>query len=122
MAYDKFTQTYLGCALWSSNDGSDESGGQPLDLNYDFEDLAPITAARAWRQCRDFQWAARDLIKGLEEQAGHDFWLTRNGHGAGFWDRPEVYGKEAAECLTRMAEACGSLDAVIGDDHLIYFE
>lgn len=20
------------------------------------------------------------------EQAGHDFWLTRNGHGAGFWD------------------------------------
>lgn len=21
------------------------------------------------------------------EQSGHDFWLTRNGHGAGFWDR-----------------------------------
>jgi hypothetical protein len=21
------------------------------------------------------------------EKAGHDFWLTRNGHGAGFWDR-----------------------------------
>jgi len=22
----------------------------------------------------------------IEAQAGHDFWLTRNGHGAGFWD------------------------------------
>jgi hypothetical protein len=21
------------------------------------------------------------------EMAGHDFWLTRNHHGAGFWDR-----------------------------------
>lgn len=21
------------------------------------------------------------------EQAGSDFWLTRNGHGTGFWDR-----------------------------------
>ncbi len=22
----------------------------------------------------------------LAAHAGHDFWLTRNGHGAGFWD------------------------------------
>lgn len=22
-----------------------------------------------------------------DERAGHDFWLTRAGHGAGFWDR-----------------------------------
>ena len=22
----------------------------------------------------------------VDEYAGHDFWLTRNGHGAGFWD------------------------------------
>ena len=25
------------------------------------------------------QYSAEDL-------AGHDFWLTRNGHGTGFWD------------------------------------
>lgn len=24
------------------------------------------------------------------EQAGHDFWLTRQGHGAGFFDRDEL--------------------------------
>ena len=24
-------------------------------------------------------------------QAGHDFWLSRNGHGTGFWDRDASY-------------------------------
>lgn len=24
-------------------------------------------------------------------QAGHDFWLSRNGHGTGFWDRDSSY-------------------------------
>lgn len=29
-----------------------------------------------------------DPSKGsVAEYAGHDFWLTRQGHGAGFWDR-----------------------------------
>jgi hypothetical protein len=25
-----------------------------------------------------------------EEQAGRDFWFTRQGHGVGFWDREEL--------------------------------
>src|SRR5208282_4942052 len=32
---DKFTQAYIVAALWSSNDNSDPSGGEPLDSNYD---------------------------------------------------------------------------------------
>ncbi|MCK5613434.1 hypothetical protein KAR91_66805 [Candidatus Pacearchaeota archaeon] len=43
----------------------------------------------------------------LEEQLGHDFWLTRNGHGAGFWDRPEVWGKVEAKKLTDLSEQFG---------------
>ena len=27
-----------------------------------------------------------------EERLGHDLWLSRHGHGAGFFDREEVYG------------------------------
>lgn len=44
-------------------------------------------------------------------RAGHDFWLTRNGHGAGFWDRKELDGiggtgeGHVGESLTR---ACDS--------------
>lgn len=41
------------------------------------------------------------------EQVGHDFWLTRCGHGAGFWDRPEVYGKANAEKMADIAAEFG---------------
>lgn len=33
------------------------------------------------------------------EAAGHDFWLTRNHHGAGFWDGDWEHGDE----LTKIA-------------------
>lgn len=38
---------------------------------------------------------------------GHDFWLTRNGHGAGFWDRGLG---ELGDRLTDAAHAYGSVD------------
>ena len=37
-------------------------------------------------------------------QAGHDFWFTRNGHGVGFWDKPEVYGERLADMFTTWAK------------------
>ena len=40
----------------------------------------------------------------------NDFWLTRNGHGAGFWDRVDVYGDYRAEQLSVNAEAFGVVD------------
>lgn len=49
-------------------------------------------------------------------QIGHDLWLTRNGHGCGFWDLPEVYGEANAALFTRLAKAMGGLDAEFIDD------
>lgn len=44
--------------------------------------------------------------------AGHDLWLTRNRHGAGFWDR----GLGAiGDALTREAHAMGSSDVYVSD-------
>ena len=41
--------------------------------------------------CRmeDLQEQNEDLLNGVGDasQASHDFWLTRNGHSTGFWDR-----------------------------------
>jgi hypothetical protein len=51
------------------------------------------------------------------EQAGHDFWLTRNRHGAGFWDRG--HGAEGAD-LTQHAKSFGDCDLYVGDDGGIY--
>jgi len=46
------------------------------------------------------------------EQAGHDFWLTRNGHGTGFWDKPEIYGEHNAKRFTKIAESFGEAHAL----------
>jgi len=56
------------------------------------------------------------------EQIGHDLWLNRNGHGAGFWDRPELYGPITSEHLDAYARALGQVWAYVGDDGFIYVE
>ena len=42
-------------------------------------------------------------------QAGHDFWFTRNGHGVGFWDRPEIYSKAFSDMFTTRAQGFGEV-------------
>ena len=54
------------------------------------------------------------------ESVGHDFWLTRNGHGAGFWDGD--YEKEIGIKLTELSQQFGECHAYVGDDNKIYFE
>lgn len=118
-ALDRFTRAYLECALWSSMDNADEQGGSPLDENYSLDDFSPEALASAVADCADFQSSQADLLADIDsEQAGHDFWLTRNGHGAGFWDRghPGDIGKR----LTDEAKVYGGVDLDIGDDGLIY--
>ena len=60
--------------------------------------------------CRDFFDANRaDLrvahLSGLSwSRLGHDFYLTRNRHGAGFWDE-KSRGAEADAALDRLTSA-----------------
>jgi len=114
-----FVGSYLEAALWSSNDESDESGGDPLDQNYDFSDIAPDDIELAKADCAEFQKQAGDLLKDMsEEQAGHDFWLTRNGHGAGFWDRGLG---EIGDKLTEIAHSFGEINIYVGDEGTLHF-
>ena len=47
------------------------------------------------------------------EQAGHDFWLSRNGHGTGFWDRDSsYYSDHVRDWLQRKAEQFGETEAL----------
>ncbi len=86
---DDFTQHYLVAALWSSTDNSNEQGGEPLDANYDLSDLSVAALQSAKEDCECFQKDNATWLDhaGTTEQNGHDFWLTRNQHGAGYWDR-----------------------------------
>ena len=84
-------------------------------------ELAPETLARLKADCTSFWYRMHFYIKPAGqtiERAGFDFWLTRNGHGAGFWDGdwPEPYG----EMLTKLAKTYGEFEICQGDDGLIW--
>lgn len=117
---NEFVTGYIECALWSSMDESDERGGDPLDRNYTADDLTVQARAQMEKDCRDFIDMVRATLEesGLSaSQAGHNFWLTRNRHGTGFWDRGlGVVGTK----LTEAAHSFGEVDLYVGDDGRIY--
>ena len=104
-----FRDAYVECALWANEQTelSDEDADTLQGEAYDFlaDDLAVrlIQAAmyRAGREANvnrlGYDWAS----------AGHDFYLTREGHGAGFWDRGlGIVG----DALTYLSKPYGSSD------------
>lgn len=94
---DEFTNAYLFAALWSTLDMEEEE--TYLDETHTIKDFTGIKAVQA--DCLSFLSLYAGLIPcGHLAQAGHDFWLTRNGHGAGFFDRENVYGRLNAKKLT----------------------
>jgi hypothetical protein len=124
---DEFTSAYVAALFWTDNavgvttdewqaiDDHDE-GSIPGDV--DVRDLAPDALAGIVADCLDFQAKAADLLILAEvrgyglERAGHDFWLTRNGHGTGFWDRTELEPDDAEyERLTTIMVEAGNDNA-----------
>lgn len=121
---DAFVSAYAVCALWSSLDDDCE----PLDANHGTADIADSTMARMREDCEDFAKSnAADLALYCERMkseewsgeahAGHDFWLTRNGHGAGFWDRGL---DDIGERLSEAAEVYVSVALYVCDDGAIH--
>ena len=114
---------YVDCALWAGLDWSaveDRGVGNPvpLDEGYGPGDVTPAALTAIEAECEAFADAnMADLAEvGSWAQHGHDFYLTRNGHGAGFWDRG--YG-EAGVRLSAAAKACGEAEPdPVGDGTL----
>ncbi len=120
-----FTLAYIEAMLWSTNDESNEQGGDPLDDNYGPLDISVETMRAILQDCRSFYLDNYDDImkfsgfkKGIE-QAGHDFWLTREGHGTGFWDR-DGWDEPEKSRLTEASKAFGEVYLYVGDDGIIY--
>lgn len=104
--------------LWSSTDDN----GEPFDSNYETEEISEEDRDRV----RDMilamiqdpsTWYILEKYDIDPEHFGHDFILTANGHGAGFWDRG--YGQDG-DYLTDMAKPYGDLDPYVGDDGIVY--
>lgn len=128
---DDVLRAYIECAIWSSTDDD----GAPLDRDHDASDIAPEALESMREDVRDFlspddtDWGVR-FGRALDfwalelgaEQIGHDLWLTRNRHGAGFWDRfgGDTEGARHGDVLTEAARAYGTSDLYIGDNGRIY--
>ena len=128
--FDEFTTAYLEAALFTSNDEADDSGGNPLNLHYSTEDIEAGSLARMMEDCQKFQaapaWKAaleaeactRRAGYSQEGMGGHDFWLTRNGHGAGFWDGD--WKDPHSRYLTNLANDFGEVGLTVGDDGKVH--
>lgn len=120
---DTFTRAYIEAALWSTSIGEGHDCPDDTSLEsagYTIDDIADIAISSIVDDCATFQLdnAVKLGQAGTDEQNGHDFWLTRNGHGAGFWDRGYVH--EIGQGLTDAAHNEASSDWYIGDDGKVY--
>lgn len=128
---DTFLASYIKTALWSSTDAD----GIHLDNSkYADTELAEETLAKMAADCESFEEQANAIVEAYRntldadatvttynlcrEQIAHDFWLTRNRHGAGFWDGdyPEPLGAQ----LTELAHTFKECYLYIGDDGKFY--
>jgi hypothetical protein len=124
-------EQYIKTALWSTNanhlDPEGTGAGGAMDDHFGPEDLTP--------EARESMRA--DLVAFVESvdpdalvfweaelgagQVGHDFWLTRNGHGAGFWDRFSAgIGASFGNHLTDLAKPYGESYVYAGDDGRVH--
>lgn len=109
--YDQFVTSLL----WSEQDEEAEA----LDRNYEEDDIDQDTRDEIMSDCEglfDQHW---QLLHNLEpSDVGHDFVMTRNGHGCGFWDGDYAY--PASSVLTQASKVYGTLGLMVGDDGRLY--
>ena len=121
---------YLEAALWTEEERlKDEYENEfnysdEIDLgSFSVDDLDDNSKIQAYIDINRFIWdSGVDAIKEAIEvnglfKLGMDIWLTRNGHGAGFFD----HGYENEESLNKSAEKLKNVDLYLGDDLKLYF-
>lgn len=133
-ACDRFTRAYIGVAAGM---GAEYPLGHPdadhdRDSSFGPEAIHPDSLRRMVADCQRFQRENAETLQAayesgevrapngeVEEQAGYDFYHTRNHAGVGFWedgDWPEAEGEK----LTAAAHKYGETSLTTGDDGAIY--
>lgn len=122
-----FLAGYLDAAEWTLPETITGDDGE-TEIELDVESLhgwSREAIHAATEVCSDFESSnAAELESYYElsgrdaESAGTDFWLSRNGHGAGFFDRGDepVFRK-----LQDAARVYSGVDAYPGDDGYLHF-
>ena len=106
----KFLSAYINCALWSST-------AEDSDKSLENYVLSEEAKTKMLTDCKAFLEKNEAMIGDRLLDAGLDFWLTRNGHGAGFWDGD---WSEHGDALTEASKTFKECDLYVGDDQLVY--
>lgn len=127
---DKMVRGYCECALFADCGPDDETHDKEWSQALTEQSVADCAAFLVYINEQKpglLDAIAENAAEYSDERFGHDFWLTRNGHGAGYWDREElkfgpVHGStiEAGDALSTLAEQRGSVDLYVGDDGKVY--
>jgi hypothetical protein len=118
---------YLECMLWSSTDMDTE---EHLDENYSIDDISDeffessvIDCAKLFSTFRfsDSKYVGKPGNEfDVHSYAGHDFWLTRAGHGAGFWEKSDWEEDFGEQVTAHIKKDFPDIDPYVGDDYKIY--
>lgn len=114
-ALDEFARAYVEAMFFTNCDSGDERENLANELGV--ERLTRASVAQIKKDCDEFQTDAAAEIKatlahGERDLAGiaHDFWLTRQHHGAGFWEgESRGYPGEIGDELDRIAKGFGEV-------------
>lgn len=115
-----FTRGYIEALFFTeaTPDSEDMDGAT-------FDDLDPQTLADIVIECAEFRATHAALLDAAnaagrdDSSLGADYWFSRNGHGCGFWSRPEL---EAGGIGDALHAACRyqEVNPYKGDDGRIY--
>lgn len=126
---DDFMEGYLECLGFTEEESlperwAEDYGDEDTELDdapsISFDKFDVASLKKIIKDCKGFmakcEKAGLDLEAWGETQAGHDFWLTRNDHGAGFWDR----GRKDGDALSKIAKSFGEVYVSMGKTGSLY--
>lgn len=121
---------YLEAALWTEEEQLTAEYESMFDYSEDIDlgslsvdDLDDNSKIQAYIDIKKFIDLAGEqaISEALDDngtfQLGMDIWLTRNGHGAGFFDHSYQFENQ----LTNSGKQLKGVDLYLGDDLKLYF-
>ena len=107
-------------ALWAE---CDPDSNNHLESNFTTDDFTDYAVEYLSEKYNHFIDVAKTILPPDFivdwSQFAHDFWLTCNGHGAGFWDRDELQYQNLGNQLTNLCETIYLGSLYITDDNTI---
>lgn len=126
---------YLEAAIWTEEENLQEDINSRYDDESDVKEIVKVDSFTiddididskidSYEDIKKFIKLAGDVAvkEAIDENGyfrlGMDIWLSRNGHGSGFFD----WSYENEKALTKAADDLKSKELYIGDDFKLYFQ